>query len=154
MWGWVKNLFGMPEPAGPAQLVKKFTTDQHPLAKDMVAEGDAWKIGLLGGQVLTLYEIHNPGVEQCMLAYRARIRTQDCAGRVYLEMWCRLPGGGEYFSKGYHHALKGSNDWVACETPFYLKAGQRPDLIRLNLAMEGAGTAWVSDLELLQTPLK
>jgi len=32
--------------------------------------------------------------------------------------------------------------------------GQRPDLIKLNLAVEGAGTAWIRDVEVLQTQLK
>lgn len=144
----------MRQPAGPAQLVMKFAPDQHPLAQDMEFDDEAWKISLAERRVLPLFTVANPGLEQCMLSYRARIKTRDCAGRVYLEMWCRLPGGGEYFSKGYHHALKGSNDWVELDAPFYLKAGQRPDLIRLNLAVEGAGTVWVRDVALLQTPLQ
>jgi hypothetical protein len=42
---------------------------------------------------------------------------------------------------------------VSCEIPFYLKKGQRPDLIKLNLAIEGSGKVWIRDVELLKTPL-
>jgi hypothetical protein len=37
--------------------------------------------------------------------------------------------------------------------PFTLKAGERPDLIRLNIAFDGPGMLWVRNLELLRTPL-
>jgi hypothetical protein len=69
-------------------------------------------------------------------------------------MWCRLPGRGEFFSKGLQQGVKGTTDWSSYETPFILKAGQRPDLIKLNLVGEGAGTVWIKEVELLRTPLK
>ncbi len=68
-------------------------------------------------------------------------------------MWCRLPGHGEFFSKGFPNAVKGTTEWAAYEISFYLKKGQSPDLIKLNLAFEGAGTVWIKDVELLQAPL-
>jgi len=68
-------------------------------------------------------------------------------------MWCRMPGGGEYFSKGLANPVKGTTDWASYETPFFLKKGERPDLIKLNVVIEGKGTLWVKDVELLQGPL-
>jgi hypothetical protein len=68
-------------------------------------------------------------------------------------MWCRFPGRGEFFSKGLHHAVKGTTDWVSCETPFRLKKGQRPDLLKLNLVVEGRGKVGIKDVQLLRTPL-
>ena len=50
--------------------------------------------------------------------------------------------------------MKGTTGWASYEMPFYLKKGQRPDLIKLNCAVEGPGTAWIRDVELLRTPLK
>ena len=72
---------------------------------------------------------------------------------MFLELWCRVPGRGEFFSKGLHDKLRGTTDWSSHEIPFLLKEGQRPDLVKLNLAFEGAGTAWIRDVELLRTPL-
>jgi len=37
---------------------------------------------------------------------------------------------------------------------FHLKRGQKPDLIKLNLAVEGTGKVRIQDVELLQTPLQ
>jgi hypothetical protein len=37
-------------------------------------------------------------------------------------------------------------------TPFFLEAGQKPDLIRLNLVVNGTGTVWIDDIRLLRQP--
>ena len=64
------------------------------------------------------------------------------------------PGRGEFFSKGLDRKTKGTTGWASHEVSFYLKAGQRPDLIRLNVAFDGPGTIWVRKVELEKTPLR
>jgi hypothetical protein len=68
-------------------------------------------------------------------------------------MWCRLPGRGEFFSRGLAQAVSGTTDWGSYETPFRLGKGQRPDLVKLGLVIEGSGRVWVKDIELIRTPL-
>ena len=82
------------------------------------------------------------------------MKTENLQGGVYLEMWYRFPGRGEFFSRGLHHKVKGTAWWASYETPFYLKKDQRPDLIKLNLVFEGPGTVWLKDVEVLKTLLK
>jgi len=154
MLAWLRSLFRPPKPAGPPTPVRAFGPADRPISQDGVtAEAGGWRVDSREGRTVRLFEVANPGVEHCMLTYRARLKVQESQGRVYLEMWCRLPGAGEFFSKGFHHAVKGSADWASYEVPFYLKQGQRPDLIKLNLVTEGAGTVWVKEVELLKTPL-
>jgi hypothetical protein len=116
-------------------------------------EGDAWVVDASEATTVRLFEVVDPGVDQCLLAYRARLKTEGLAGRAYLEMWCRLPGRGEFFSKGIAQAVRGTTDWCSCETPFHLKKDQRPDLIKLNLVVEGAGKVRIKDVGLLAAPL-
>jgi hypothetical protein len=92
--------------------------------------------------------VPNPGVEQCRVFYRARLKTEGLVGRAYLEMWCQFPGLGEAFSRGLDNTISGSSDWASCQTPFFLKAGEKPDLIRLNLVVEGRGKVFIKDVEL------
>jgi hypothetical protein len=54
---------------------------------------------------------------------------------------------------GARPTVSGTTDWARYEITFYLKRGQRPDLIKLNLAVEGVGKVWLRNIELLQTPL-
>jgi len=118
-------------------------------------EGDAWRVtSSTEHQTIHLFEVQDPGVEQCMLTYRAQLKTEGVERKAYLEMRCRLPGRGEFFSKGLHNAVTGTNEWTSYEIPFYLKQGQKPDLVKLDLTLEGTGTIWIKDIQLLQIPLK
>jgi hypothetical protein len=40
------------------------------------------------------------------------------------------------------------------EAPFFLKAGQKPEKITLNLVINGTGTVWIDDIVLAKEPLK
>ncbi len=101
-----------------------------------------------------LFEVTDVGVENARLIYRAKVKSDDLSGKAYLEMWVRLPGKGEFFSRGLNQPLFGTNNWVTREIPFFLKKGEKPDLIRLNMVVEGKGTVWIDDIRLLKGPLK
>ena len=104
-------------------------------------------------KTVRLYETGAIDVENARLTYRARIRTEGVRGRVYLEMWCRFPGRGEFFSRALATPLSGTTEWSSQETPFLLKAGENPENIRLNLVIEGPGTVWIDDVVLESAPL-
>jgi hypothetical protein len=63
-------------------------------------------------------------------------------------MWCHFSTGAEFFSRGLESTITGSNDWAASQTSFFLKNGEQPDLIRLNLVVEGAGQVFIDDIQL------
>ncbi|WP_052315012.1 hypothetical protein [Thiocystis violascens] len=137
-------------------MLRSFDLADPTIAGDSIAlDGDAWRIvGGAAPRTFRLFEVREPGVERCMLTYRARLKTEGVERRAYLEMWCRLPGRGEFFSKGFQQAALGTNAWADYEIPFYLKRGQKADLIQLDLTLEGAGTVWIKDVQLLHTPLR
>jgi hypothetical protein len=154
MFNWLKSIFGAAKPSGPAVTMRRFQTADSTLSRDSITiAADAWVFDSKDGQTFRLFEIHDPQVEQCLVTYRAMMKSEGLAGRAYLEMWCRLPGGGEFFSKGLNQVVKGTTDWASYEIPFRLKKGQRPDLIKLNLVIEGRGRIWLRDVQVLKTPL-
>ncbi|OPY01107.1 MAG: hypothetical protein A4E60_01880 [Syntrophorhabdus sp. PtaB.Bin047] len=101
-----------------------------------------------------LFEVRDVDVDKARLTYQARLKTRDFQGKVYLEMWCVFTGKGEYFSRALETSVTGTTDWVTQETPFFLKKGQRPDVVRLNLVVDGKGTVWIDDVKLVRGPLK
>ena len=107
-----------------------------------------------GPKVFRLFETGDIDVENARLVYRARLRTENVEGQVYLEMWCRFPGKGEFFSRGLQTPLTGTTEWTTEETPFFLKKGKNPDNVKLNLVINGKGRAWIDDIRLLKGPLK
>lgn len=102
---------------------------------------------------IRLFETGDIDIENTHLIYQAKVRTENVEGQVYLEMWCHFPGKGEYFSKGLMNPLSGTNDWTSAETLFFLKKGESPDNVKLNLVVDGKGTVWIDDIRLLKGPL-
>jgi hypothetical protein len=104
--------------------------------------------------VVRLFELGDIDVEDARLIYQAKVRTEGVEGQVYLEMWCRFPGKGEFFSRGLQTPLTGTTKWTSEETPFFLKKGENPDNVKLNLVINGKGMAWIDDIRLLKSPLQ
>ena len=101
-----------------------------------------------------LFEVGDLDIEDARLIYQAKLRTEEVEGQVYLEMWCHFPDKGEFFSRGLQMPLTGTTDWTTVETPFSLKKGENPDNVKLNLVIDGTGTAWIDDIRLLKGPLQ
>ena len=151
---WLKSIFSRPQPSSPPEAIRLFRTTDRTLSQGAITVvQDGWVVDSKEEQTIRLFEVQEPQAEQCLVAYRAKLKTDGLAGRAFLEMWCRLPGRGEFFSKGLNQAAKGTTDWASHEIPFYLKKGQRPDLIKLNLVIEGRGKVWLRDVQLLKTPM-
>ena len=102
MLKWLKSLFSAPQPAGPPQVLQAFAPGKPTITQSGIrADQGGWRIDASEKQTIRLFEVENPAVEQCQLTYRAELKTEGLSGRAFLEMWCRLPGRGEFFSKGH-----------------------------------------------------
>jgi hypothetical protein len=104
--------------------------------------------------VVRLFETGDVDVENARILYEAKVRSEGVDGPVYLEMWCHFPGKGEFFSRNSQAALSGTSNWTSMSTPFFLKKGENPDNIKLNLVIEGKGTVWIDDIRLVKGPLE
>ena len=125
------------------------------LDKEISSDGKgSLKIIATEPTVFNLYEVRDIDIENARLMYQARVRTENIDGQVYLEMWCHFPGRGEFFSRGLQSPLTGTKDWITLETPFFMKKGEKPDYVKLNLVIKGKGTAWIDDIRLIKGPLK
>jgi len=104
--------------------------------------------------VVKLFEITDINIDDARLIYEAKIKTEDVVGQVYLEMWCQFPGKGEFFSRGLQSTASGNTNWMTMQTPFFLKKGEKPERVKLNLVITGKGTAWIDGIRLIKGPLK
>ena len=100
-----------------------------------------------------LFEVNDLGVENAILTYQAKLRSEDLIGMAYLEMRCHFPDGREFFSSSPRAFLTGTTKWTAMQTLFTLRKGERPDVVKLNLIIEGKGTVWIDDIHLMKGPL-
>ncbi len=106
------------------------------------------RIEASGPTTIRLAEVQPQDAENATLIYRARLKAQNVAGQAYLEMWCDIPGKGEFFSRGLQSPLSGTVDWVTQQTPFFLQKGQRAQTVKLNVVIAGTGVVWIDDLSL------
>lgn len=141
---------------GPVESVRSFGTADTPITQSGVATDDGgWRVERPAAGSVSLFEVPGQKLENAVLTYRARMRATDVAGRAYLEMWVRVPGKGEFFSRGLAQPLEGTSGWATYEIPFFLnEPGVTADLVKLNVAFEGGGgTVWIRDVELLKAGL-
>lgn len=123
------------------------------LEVDSQMDGGSLKATAVEPTTFNLYEVPDLEVEDARLIYRAKVRTQDVRGQAYLEMWVEVEGLGQFFSRGLDQVLSGTNEWSTLEIPFFVEQGQTAGLVKLNLVIEGSGTAWIKDIELIQGSL-
>ncbi|MBX9770164.1 MAG: hypothetical protein K2X29_02265 [Candidatus Obscuribacterales bacterium] len=145
-------------------IIKKFSCDtiDDVITKSGVAtdrksgKDNKPAIRLTAGKltVFKLFEVDVPAKDNTRLVYRAAVKTKDVKGKVFLEMWCHIPNKGEFFSRGLDQPLTGTTEWSTNETPFFLKKGDIPDKVKLNLVVDGSGTAWINDVALTSYPLQ
>lgn len=151
MGNWLKDLLLGSESFVPPTVLRRFRPSEATLNVDSVSvDGDGWLIETQEPQVVRLFEINDPDAEKCMLTYRAALKSEGLEGRAFLEMRCRFSGRGEFFSKGLDQVIKGTTRWSSYEASFRLKKRERPDLVKLNLTVEGRGKIWIKDVELLK----
>jgi len=155
--------FGCQQNSDNAEIIRRFPIDTLEgiltrscvsLDKSISSDGNgSLKIDAFGQTTVRLFEINNISIEDARLIYKARIRTKEVRGPVYLEMRSSFPGLGEYYSRSMNNPVSGTVEWTTVETPFLFKKGQKPDLIKLNVAIEGRGTIWIDDILLVKGKL-
>ena len=154
---------GCSRPAQQVSELKRFPIDsmdgiitQSGVKIDKAVSSDgngSLKITAAAPTVIRLFETGDIDIENARLVYQARLRTEGVEGKVFLEMWCNFTGKGEFFSRGLQTPLTGTTNWTTEETPFFLKKGENPDNVKLNLVIDGKGTVWIDDIRLLKGPL-
>lgn len=97
-----------------------------------------------------LYEIPYPPAENADLVCKAKVRGQDLAGGVALQMVVVFPSGGEVPVQG---ASVSPTDWQEAQVTASLPPGQKASKVRVNLIFDAmGGSAWIDDIRLVKVP--
>jgi len=155
MLTWLKSLFFRRAPTGPQQKLRAFSLNEGTISKGCVrVENDNWRIDSAENQTVRLFDLQHPEVEQCLLTYLSSRDQEREPERPRISGDVVPPARSRrVLFEGQQQAVSSTTDWAAYEIPFYLRKNQRPDLIKLNIAVEGTGTVWLRNVEILKTPL-
>lgn len=79
----------------------------------------------------------------------ALMKVEDVHNKAYFEMLCFI-NETPYFSRALNDSLTGTQEkWVT--TPFYLQGKEVPEKIQLGIRIEGPGTVWIREVQLMKT---
>lgn len=139
--------------SGPA-TVERVTEDRRSALKISNPAGVPTTVSLL--------VIDRPKIESVRYALTGEVKYEGVSGDASLEMWSTFPegsgkgSGGRFFTRtlapmGEMGVLSGSSAWRPFRLPYNSeKSGGPPSRLELNLVLPGAGTVWVSPVQLTQ----
>lgn len=171
----IEERFKIPEPDGPLQLIRSFNIADKPLTQGCVfVDQDSWRIEAyddgrerttdlfferVGGRIVKLFEVAEPGSQECLLVCRAQIKTVDVKEEAKLLLTFErqaeiLAIKGCNFTSSQAAVVSGTTDWRVYEVRYHFKKEQYPGLIKINIEFKSSGILWIKDVELLQAPVK
>jgi len=113
--------------------------------------GIALRIESQAPRSVRLAEVQTLDAQTVVLTLRGHLRAERLTGRAYLEMRCNMPQKGVLVSRATSQSeVAGTTDWVTQATRLSLGEQPGPQIVSLNVAIEGAGIVWVDNILLAQ----
>jgi serine/threonine protein kinase len=142
--------------AAPATLPQKFEPGRDLSVTRDSQDASGWYFGVKPGQeVIRLFELENPATDEAAtLVLRGRFGTTAAKG-AYLQIVCYFPDGTAIYSDVPEVVAEGDTNPTPYELRHPLKKGQKPYLIRANLALRKSDkdqSVLLKELELSQAP--
>ena len=141
-----KKLYTFTEETG--ETIKGFTVKDKPIDEGVVLDGEGWTVDCHQPQTYRLFEVPNQGVETGMVNFSASLISQNLKGRTYVEMIYRMPDGSEHSVKALDSAMTATNVLSSSKARHVFKQGEKPEMFKLNLVVEGRGKILLKYVEL------
>jgi serine/threonine protein kinase len=155
----------------PASRTRRFAPPKDvPITQDGVtptADADGWKIENTDypKRTVRLFEVRDLDVKDCRLVFRVQMKTEtkeklenrriftrlETAFRPKVTIKTGLTGDTVTAESWSDLARRGNTSWAQEEATTNCRS--QPEVIALNLLVEGIGTIWIKDVELIATPL-
>ena len=144
-----------------AEIVASLDWRHAPLPETTVLRHDddeepVFEIKVNHRNIISLWSIDQPPVENEAHAVRGRIRVQSVSGNAHFEMWTCFGDDGDWYSRmpvNLSLSIKDS-EWLDFEIPFDLGGdytlGFPPNKMLLTLELPDGGLLWLSNLDLVQ----
>ena len=140
-------------PSG-AKLVRAFSPPQDaPLAPGVTADGEAWRIDARGPNPTGIFEVPAGLLcADCQIFFRAKLKSRDLSGHVFLELVARLGYDQDFFHRDLIHTAHGTQGWTQAQASCFVAPGPKARGLLLNVVPQGTGTVWIKDVEVYTAP--
>lgn len=119
-------------------------------------EGPILEVNVNHRDIISLWSLDRPQVENQAHAIKGRIRVQSTSGNAQFEMWTCFGDDGDWYSRMRIDLDTSDQDsgWVDFEVPFDLGGDYTldfpPNRMLLTLELPDGGLLWISNLDLVQ----
>ncbi|MDZ8238142.1 MAG: hypothetical protein RMZ69_13365 [Nostoc sp. ChiQUE01a] len=165
----LQKRFGVPEPAEPFVLIRRFTPADSTVTRGGIATvGESWRIEAYDDndqRFLTtsteplrnviLFEVAEPDVQECVFACQFNAKALDTKKPIKVSLGLRRPGQwGAMTTTSWSTGVSPTENFKAYEARAHFKKEVDAAKIQISVQFESSGILEIRDIELLQAPVK
>ncbi|HQU45985.1 MAG TPA: serine/threonine-protein kinase, partial [Pirellulales bacterium] len=111
-------------PSVTPRFVRKIKPGEEPISADAKWAGNEIEVTATEAGTVRLFELPLERIDRAAIIYRVSIKADDLASSAYAEMWTRVAGLGEFFSRGLDQKIHGTTNWVGVDVHAFLQKDQ------------------------------
>ncbi|MEH2135380.1 hypothetical protein [Nostoc sp.] len=164
----LQKRFGVPEPAEPFVLIRRFTPADSIVTKGGIAiVGESWQIEAYDDNTqslltstdplrnVILFELAEPDIQECVLSCQFNAKALDTEKPIKVSLGLRRPGQwGAMTTTSWSTGVTLMEDFQPYKVRAYFKKEVDAVTIQISVQFESSGILQIRDIELLQAPVK
>ncbi|MDZ8186579.1 MAG: hypothetical protein RMX96_17235 [Nostoc sp. ChiSLP02] len=164
----LQKRFGIPEPAEPFVLIRRFTTADSTITRGGIRTvGETWEIEayedntqLLISSVdplrnVILFEVAEPDVQECVFACQFNAKALNTEKPIKVSLGLRKPGQwGAMTTTSWSTGISPTQDFQRYEVRAHFKKETDAAKVQISVQFESSGILEIRDIQLLQASVK
>ncbi|MDZ8094326.1 MAG: hypothetical protein RMZ42_20705 [Nostoc sp. DedQUE05] len=165
----LQKRFGVPEPAEPFMLIRRFTPADSTVTKGCIAiVGESWQIEAYDDnnqsfftnstdplRNVILFEVAEPDVQECVFACQFNAKALDTEKAIKVSLGFRRTGQwGGMTTTSWFTEVSPTENFKPYEARAHFKKETDAAKVQISVQFESSGILQIKDIELLQAPVK
>jgi len=163
----LEKRFGVPEPAEPFTLIRRFTSTDSTVTRGGIATvGEIWQIEAYDDNTqrfitsadplrnVILFEVAEPDVQECVLACQFNAKALNTAKPINVSLGLRRSGQWGTMTKLSPTEVSLTEDFQPYDGRAHFQKEADAAKVQISVQFESSGILQIKDIELLQAPVK
>lgn len=163
----LQKRFGIPEPAEPFVLIRRFTTADSTITRGGIRTvGKTWEIEAYDDNTqpfitsadplrnVILFEVPEPNLAECVLACQFQAKALNTEKPIKVSVGWRRTGQWGTMTRLWPTEVSLTEDFQPYEARAFFKKEADVATIQISAQFESSGILQIKDIELLQAPVK
>ncbi|OYD98416.1 hypothetical protein CDG77_06180 [Nostoc sp. 'Peltigera membranacea cyanobiont' 213] len=164
----LQKRFGVPEPAEPFVLIRRFTPADSTVTKGCIAiVGESWQIEAYDDNTqrfltnstdplrnVILFEVAQPDIQECVFACQFNAKAINTEKPIKVSLGWRRTGQWGTWRHFWSTEVLLTEDFQPYEARAYFKKEADAATLQISVQFESSGILEIRDIELLQAPVK